>query len=256
MTNKQKINKTRTIINEVRERYQKDLEKQKVEAKKIKSQKEAVKKMMILTEFEFPKQKPFVTFFSETYGYHTQLICNRKKRIQAVPLCFLVTLYEQELRAVFPKKNIQIPYTLRGFWKMEKAVELVDEFVRLQNECERVLLWEKRRLSKENKNKAKACAKILNEFVSIEISHNGMTTTVSYRISNKEKQLFKLNKENVKLDVVPLCKMLTCYYARVLRQIDHYVETYAYKWEKEKFETIKTNLSKFMEKYFTVKTIC
>ncbi len=252
MTNEQKFNKIRTNINEVRKRHQKSLEKQKEEAKDLKGQREAVVKMMVLEEFKFLKEKPCVTFFSETYGYHIQLICNRKKRIQAIPLCFLITLYEQDLKAFFPKKNIQIPYTLRGFWKMEKAVSMIDDLVRLQNECQRTLLWEKRRLSKENEQKAEACDKILNEFVSMEISHNGMTTTVS----NKEKQQFKLNKENVKLDVVPLCKLLTCYYATVLRQINQYMKTYAYKSEKEKFETIKTNLSDFMEKYFTVKTIC
>lgn len=251
MTNKQKLNQTVTSLKAIREKYEKNLEEQKNEAKDIKRQKEAVEKMMILAEFEIPKMKPYVTFFSETYGYHTQLICNRKKRIQAVPLCFLVTLYEQDLKAAFPKEEIQIPYTLRGFWKMEKTVQFLEDFVSFQNKSQNILLWQYRILECQGKGKAMEYLKILEEFVSMCTLNSKWQKEISYHDSD-----FIMNMKNVKLDVVPLCKLLTIYYVRVIREMEHYTKAYASKLEKEKLETIKSDFSKLMEKYFTVKTIC
>lgn len=251
MTNKQKLNQTVISLKAIREKYEKSLEEQKNAAKDIKSQKEAVEKMMILAEFEFPKMKPYATFFSETYGYHTQLICNRKKRVQAVPLCFLVTLYEQDLKAAFPREEIQIPYTLRGFWKMEKAVQFLEDFVSFQNKSQNILLWQYRILECQRRVKAMEYLKILEEFVSMCTVSSKWQKKISYHDSD-----FIMNTKNVKLDVVPLCKLLTIYYVRVIREMEHYQKAYASRPEKEGLETIKSDFSKLMEKYFTVKTIC
>lgn len=249
MTNKQKLKQIVTNLKEMR--HKKFLEGLKNEVNGTKAQMEYIRKIMVVTELEFLEKKPYITFYNDIHGYYTQPICNRKKRIWAVPLCFLITLYEEDLKMILPEKKIQIPYTLRGFWKMEKAVEMLEEFIRLQNECQNTLLWETRRLSKISKKKEKAYSKILDEFVAMRISYNGWKTEICYNDLQ-----FRLNKKNVKLDVVPLCKLLTIYYVRVVSQMEHYAKTYANRQEKEKLKAIKSDFSKFMEKYFTVKTIC
>ena len=254
MNNKQKLAETCASIKAVQGKYEVRLERQKEVNEDFKTLRELTEKMVILQELEIPKvdtYKTYVTFFNEKYDYHVQQICNRKKRIWAGPLCFLVTLYEQDLKMAFPEEEIQIPYTLRGFWKMDKAVKLEEDFVRFQNEAQQILLWETRRLSRISKKKEKAYSKILDEFVTMRISYNGWKDEVCYNDLR-----FRLNKKNVKLDVVPLCKLLTIYYVRVVDQMEHYAKTYANQQEKEKLEAIKSAFSKFMEKYFTVKTIC
>lgn len=253
MNNKQKLAETYTSVKKVQERYEVRLEKQKEATKNTKTLRQLTEKLIILRELEFPmkQRKTFLSFANEKYEWYVEPIFNRKKRICVVPLCFLVTLYEQDLKAAFPEEEIQIPYTLRGFWKMEKAVSMLEEFVRLQNESQHVLLWEKRRLSKISEKKEKAYSKILDEFVAMRISYNGWKTEICYNDLQ-----FRLNKKNVKLDVVPLCKLLTIYYVRVVSQMEHYAKTYANRQEKEKLKAIKSDFSYFMEKYFTVKTIC
>lgn len=251
MNNKQKLAETCASIKAVRGKYEVRLEQQKEVSGDFKTLRELAEKMVILQELEFPRKKTYVTFFNERYDYHVQPICNRKKRIWAVPLCFLVTLYEQDLKLAFPEEEIQIPYTLRGFWKMDKALKLEEDFVRFQNEVQQILLWETRRLSKISKKKEKAYSKILDEFVTMRVSYNGWKDEICYNDLR-----FHLNKKNVKLDVVPLCKLLTIYYVRVVNQMEHYAKTYANQQEKEKLEAIKSDFSEFMEKYFTVKTIC
>lgn len=245
MNNVQKLQQTVDKTQEVRRKSARGV-KQRIDKAETYTQRHSLeKKLLVLDELEFLRGKPYFIFCSTNYGSYRPHICNRRRRIQPIPICFCVTLYEQELQAAFPGADIQIPYTLKGFWKMKKALELLEYFTKFQNKTQEVLLWEYRSLKKSGKAKAEEYVKILNEFVSMRTINSGWKRIISYNDLQ-----FKLNTENVKLDVVPLCKLLTCYYANVVRQIDHYEERYAANWEKEKLEKIKGDFAEFMEKYF------
>lgn len=238
MKNKEKFEQLEMQIKELQKRYEQEAKAE------VKNPKKLAEKLLIIKEIEFPATKPYFDFFSQNQGDFRQLKQNRRKQIQAVSICFFVTLYEQDLIAAF-QKDIQIPYTLRGFWKMQLATKLVEDLIHLQNECQQIILWELRKMNKEQKDKVNAYRKIIEEFASIRFSSDGWKDIVTY----KEMQ-FKLNKKNVKLDVVPFCKLLTIYYVGVLKRIDAYIAKYATNAEREKLENVKNRITKFMENYF------
>ncbi len=239
MNNQQKFAKIVTEVTQVRERCGMYLE--------CKTEEEQLEKRMVLEELDFKHQwEPYFTFCSTDYGMHIQMKWNKRRRIQAVPICFLFTLYEMDVRRAFPKENIEIPYTLKGFWKMEKAINLLEEFIRFQHKWQYVLLLEARKLQRKNREKSSKYAKVMDEFTTVKITIGDWKDFVFYQTDVK----FCLNKTNVKLDVVPLCKMLTTYYVNVVRKIDWYVNQYASKAEEECLQKLQEEMADFMEKYF------
>lgn len=249
MNNKQKFEQLVTQISQLKKRYQ---EEDLKSIRSIRKRNSLEEKILVLKGLEFSDEKPIFSFNSTRYGlFCTQMNWNSRKRIRAVPICFFVTLYEHELKRMFPKEDIQIPYTLKGFWAIRQANKFVEEFIHLQNGCQSMLLWESRTMSKENAAKVKAYGEILNEFAKLRI----LTGAWEYKISYETEDLaFKINKKNMKLNVVPLCRLLTLYYARVSDKIHNYVERYSTKREEETLERVRNSLWDFMEKYFAEKT--
>lgn len=239
VNNQQKFAKIVTEVTGTRDRCKQYLETQ--------TDKEQQEKRLVLEELDFKHQwDPYFTFCSTDYGMYTQMKWNKKRRIQAIPICFFVTLYELEVKRAFPKEDIQIPYTLRGFWKMEKAINLLEEFIHFQNKWQRILFWEVIKLQRRNQKKASQYAKVIDEFTTVKITISGWKDFVFYQTDLK----FCLNKTNVKLDIVPLCKLLTTYYVNVVRKIDWYINQYATKAEEERLQELQEELADFMEKYF------
>lgn len=239
MNNQQKFAKIVTEVTGTRKRCRQYLETQK--------DKEQPETRLVLEELDFKRQwDPHFTFCSTDYGMYTQMKWNKKRRIQAIPICFFVTLYELDVKRAFPKQDIQIPCTLRGFWKMEKAVNLLEEFIHFQNKWKRNLFWEAIKLQRRNQKKASQYAKVIDEFTTVNITIGGWKDFVFYQTDLK----FCFNKTNVKLDIVPLCKLLTTYYVNVVRKIDWYINQYATKAEEERLQELQKKLADFMEKYF------
>lgn len=246
MNNKQKLKRTATRVKEIREKYERLLTVQMSGTWNLSKKLEINKKKLVLFGLDFQETKPDIAFCSQTYSMvYRPMKLNRKLRVRAVPICFCVTLYEQELQATFPKEDIQIPYDLRGFWKMRQAVELMEDFVKFQNKSQEVLLWEHRRLKHEEKAKAAEYFKILEEIIEMKTSNCDLKKEISYH--NME---FVINTENVKLDVVPLCKILTKYYANVVTRINRYLKASASKAEGDRLVGIEEDFRALMEHYF------
>lgn len=129
---------------------------------------------------------------------------------------------------------------------MEKAVNLLEEFIHFQNKWKRNLFWEAIKLQRRNQKKASQYAKVIDEFTTVNITIGGWKDFVFYQTDLK----FCFNKTNVKLDIVPLCKLLTTYYVNVVRKIDWYINQYATKAEEERLQELQKELADFMEKYF------
>lgn len=246
MNNKQKFKQTATRVKEIREKYEKSLAAQMSGTWNLSKKQEINRKKLILFGLDFQETKPDIAFGSQTYSlFYRPLKLNRKLRVRAIPICFCVTLYEQELQATFPKEDIQIPYDLRGFWKMQQAVGLMEDFVKFQNRSQEVLLWEHRRLKHEEKAKAAEYFKILEEFLPMETKSCRWKKEITYHDMH-----FVMKTDNTKLDVVPLCKILTKYYANVVTRINQYLKASASKAEEEKLVGIEEDFRAFMEHYF------
>ncbi len=236
MNNEQKFAKIVTEVAKVRARL------------KPKGEGEYAKTTIVLEQLDFSESwEPYFTFGSTDYGVYVQMKRNKKKRVQAVPICFFITLYELDVKRAFPKEEVEISCTLKGFWKMERAVCLIEDFVHLQNKWQNTLLWGSRRIAQINQNKAKSFRKILEKLLSIKVIHNGWKDVILYG----DDWRFCLSKTNVKLDIVPLCKMLTTYYVDVVREIGEYVSQGAVGGENQELQRFHRELTDFMEKHFT-----
>ena len=245
MNNVQKLKQTVLKVQEIRKKYGEPLEEQIQAEDNLKKKIRLLEARRATLELDFLGTKPYYTFCSTNYGCYRPFKCNKRKRILPVPMCYCVSLYQYDLEKAFPEGDVQIPFTLRGFWKMEQAVQFLEDFVKFQNKAQNRLLWEHRRLENQGKAKAKKYFKILDEFILVKTTNAKWEKEISYGDSK-----FVINTKNVKLDVVPLCKMLTRYYANVITKIDQYLETSASKAETTVLENIKEEFTKFMEQYF------
>ena len=246
MNNKQKFQQTVLKVQETRKKYGEPLEEKIPAEDNLEKKIKLLEVRRMILGLDFQETKPDIAFGSQTYSiFYQPMKLNRKLRVRAVPICFCVTLYELEMQAEFSKEDIQIPYDLRGFWKMKQAVQLMEDFVSFQNKSQEVLLWEYRLLKYQKKAKSEEYFKILEKFISMKTVNSGFQKEISYH-----DLCFIINTENVKLDVVPLCKILTKYYANVVTTINHYLKTSASKAEEQKLEDIKADFTEFMEKHF------
>lgn len=246
MNNKQKLKQTATRAKEIREKYKESLAAQKPGTWNLSKRQEINRKELIVFGLDFQETKPYIAFGSQTYSIFCQpLKLNKKLRVRAVPICFCVTLYEQELQATFPKEDIQIPYDLRGFWKMQQAVQFMEDFVKFRNKSQNILLWEHRRLKHEEKAKAAEYYKIVKEFIAMGSKKDEWKQEITYHDMS-----FVMKTDNTKLDVVPLCKIFTKYYANVVMKINRYLKASASKAEEDKLVGIEEEFRVLMERYF------
>ena len=245
MNNSQKLEKTITTVLEVRKSIEEPLKKQLSAAKDIEEELKISEKTLVSMGLDFQGRKPILMYSSTKYGLYQQMKYNKKMRVRTVPICFVVTLYEEELKRTFPKEEIQIPFELRGFWKMERAMKFLEDFVGFQDKIQNTLLCEYRRLKYQKVVKAADYFEILEEFVSFSTLNSKWKKEISYN-----GRCFVVNTRNVKLDVVPLCKILTKYYANVIRKIDGYLKYNASKLEAQNLQKIKGDFKSFMDKYF------
>lgn len=198
-------------------------------------------------ELSIDIRKGIVIFQSTTLGNYVQLIWKKKRRINVVPICFLFQLYKEnlEVNETLSDTKIDIPFTLRGFWEMKKADKLLNDLILLQIDTSEMIA-KQIKLNKKDEKRVKALNKILEVVESLEI----FVKNSIYKV-NFEQKVFKVNKKNRKLDIVPLCIMLTSYYVRIINYVEDYEKLLKLTEDKEDIYKIEESFKKMMKKYFT-----
>ena len=203
-------------------------------------------------ELYFDKRGHFIRFESNAFGNYVQLVRINKRRLNVVPICFLLHLYTEnlEVKEITDEDQTEIPFNLRGFWKMERAENFVNDLISLQIDFAGVIQQQ----IEDNSTKearVKKLEKILEVLESLEIVVIKNSKKQQYEISF-EGNFFKVNQKNWKLDVVPLCIMITSYYVRVINYLEDYKKLLGKTENKQEINEMEANFMKLMEKYFTV----
>jgi len=199
------------------------------------------------------KKRNLIIFESTTLGSYNQFIFRNKRRINVISICFLLYLYKEDLKLKEIPEIEQIhdiPFTLRGFWKMEETVKFLTDLASLQIGTAATIQKQIKANSK-NDRKVKELKKILQTIEALEVFVVSNEKNQLYEI-HFEENIFKVNKKNRKLDIVPLCKMLTSYYVRIINYIEEYEKLLGITENKEDICNIKISFKDFMDKYFTI----
>lgn len=206
-------------------------------------------------ELSINKQYKIINFDSDTLGSYTQLIWKSKRRMYVIPICFLFQLYKAnlEVREILDESEINIPFDLKGFWKMENAINLVNALMTVQIDAA-TLIQKQIVENKKDKRRVKELKKILEVIESLEIFVTNNEKKQLYEICFEE-ELVKVNKKNRKLDMVPLCKMLTIYYVKIIDYIEDYRKSLPVTEDVEDICKIKDSYKELMEKYFTIRML-
>lgn len=65
--------------------------------------------------------------FSDKLGSYIEELFNKRNRLNVISACFLVTLYNEQMRIKDNTDESIIPFELKSFWKMQKAIGLLGE---------------------------------------------------------------------------------------------------------------------------------
>lgn len=184
-------------------------------------------------------------FFSDKLGSYIEGVFNKRNRLNIVPACFLVQLYNEQNVIKNGTSQITIPFELRSFWKMEKEIEFIGEL-------SHILLKQKlllQNLSKRALKNQKAIIKDALELVnSLQISPPEKGK-ISIQFMEEK---FIVNTNNIKLDIIPLCKIIVKYYVKFITCIDTVYENFNTNYSKQKLRKIRMEFKEFMDKYFTI----
>lgn len=175
----------------------------------------SVYKLAVLGCLSIDMRKAVITLSAKEY--YAQPIWVKKRRINVIPCCFLIQLYKEKLKEEGLKAELEaIPFTLRGFWNMEKTLSFLDELSGKQ------LSWTRhvqRIMNYKRDNKAN----VDNALQSLAEAIEGVKILPPQRgcmeVQTKD-NTFTVKTKNMKLDVVPLCKIITSYYADLLIEIE------------------------------------
>ena len=65
--------------------------------------------------------------FTDDFGDYVEVMFKKRRRLNVVPMCFLVQLYNEQVSTKGEEAggNLAVPFELRSFWKMQRAKELV-----------------------------------------------------------------------------------------------------------------------------------
>lgn len=208
--------------------------------------KEALEKDLQAKQLSISKYRTHIIFQSAIFGEYMQPIRKTKRTMNVIPLCFLFQLYKEDLNTNGELENnpIDIPFTLRGFWQMDKANEFLKRLISFQIDSA-MMIEEVKYINKDDIKKLNKLTKILRGLEALEIS----VSKHKYEIKFKE-YVFRINMKNRKLDVVPLCKMITSYYVTIMNRIENCENILEDSKSKEKVDEIKENFRKLIESYF------
>lgn len=177
-------------------------------------------------------------------GDYTKVVFRKKKRLNVVEICFLIQLYNEQIKTIMDENKKTISFELKSFWKMSKAIELVgdlsSEILKQQLELQRL------RCKYTEPEQQEKLDKAINFVNTLKIlpPENGK---IQICFSNDGK--FTINSNNVKLNIIPLCKLLVQYYVEFINNIDA-CESFVKLVDEAKIAKAKSNMRSLMEKYF------
>lgn len=215
--------------------------------------KKAFIKSLQITTLTINQKRGLVSFGRPNIGSYAHPIYTKKRRINVIPICVLVQMYKESIVSIPEAKASEIPFNLKGFWKMDKAIDCVSDLVKVRNQIARnmqTLMYvaekqDKRRTVKLLPHLQKVNASI----TAIKVSDAAIDGFIELEYGEER---FKLNMSNTKVNVVPLCIILCKYYMNVVKSIEEALETINTPFEKDRLKRVLENLRIFMEKSFSL----
>lgn len=182
-----------------------------------------------------------LVLFGDNFGDYMEVFFKKRKRLNVVPMCFLVQLYNEQIK----EEEKAILFDLKSFWKMEKAEDLVGDLNKIIWKQKLVLqnVYDKCE-SPEQRQKVEEALELVD---SLEISPPKCGKLEIHFSELK----FTLNTKNVKLDIVPLCRLLVKYYVKFITCIDNTCESFNNMRMEYVLHSLEDSMQKFMERYFT-----
>ncbi len=188
-----------------------------------------------------------LVLFGDNLGDYMETFFKKRRRLNVVPMCFLVQLYNEgtHTKEKEESNDSTIPFELKSFWKMEKAEELVGDLNKV--------IWKQQSLlqdiydacdSTERRKKVEEALELVNSLKILPPKEG----KIEIHFSDLK---FIVNTKNVKLNVVPLCKMLVKYYVQFITCINNACESFENMRIENALHSLENNMQKFMEKYFT-----
>lgn len=210
-------------------------------------------KSLQITTLTINQERGLVVFERPNIGSYTHPIYTKKRRINVIPICVLVQMYKESIVRIPEAKVSEIPFTLKGFWKMDKAIDCVSDLTKVRNQIARnmqtlmhvVELQDKGRTAKLLPHLQKVNASITD----IKVSDAAVDGFIELEYGEER---FKLNISNTKVNVVPLCIILCKYYMNVVKSIEEALETINTSFERNRLKQVLKNLRIFMEKSFSL----
>lgn len=185
--------------------------------------------------------------FTDDFGDYVEVMFKKRRRLNVVPMCFLVQLYNEQVSTKGEEAggNLAVPFELRSFWKMQRAKELVGDLLKVMLE-QKLLLQnlEDKCISEEQSRQIEEAMKMAD---SLKILPPEKGKIEIHFLESK----FRINTKNVKLDIVPLCKLLVQYYAQFTICMDKTCEVFEQLRDKQEIYHVEGEMQRFMESYFT-----
>lgn len=188
-----------------------------------------------------------LVFFGDNLGDYMETFFKKRKRLNVVPMCFLVQLYNEQMQIKNEEEDSDsiIPYELKSFWKMEKAEDLVGDLNKVIWKQQLVLqnIYDKCELLKERQK----VEKVLELVNSLKILPPKEGKIEIHFLELK----FTVNTNNVKLNIIPLCKLLVKYYVQFIHYINNTCESIEDMRTERMLRSLENSMQNFMERYFT-----
>lgn len=253
MKNVAKFEETRKAVEVFKEKteylFEEADEKLQQKGTESKVYQKAFLKALQTTELTISLRSRIISFQKVGLGSCTQSIYTKKRRINVIPICVMVQLYKESIKDVPEAKTSEIPFTLTGFWSMDKAQECVMDLIKVKTKQAKAILSIINQIdSEERRNDAREILKVIE---SIRLSN----TEGGYLVLTYGEDKFKVNLSNTKLNVVPLCKIFCNYYSNVLNNIEEFRRNVRDERTKFRMEAIQKEFRIFMEKYFIPKML-
>lgn len=184
--------------------------------------------------------------FSDKLGSYIEELFNKRNRLNVISACFLVTLYNEQMRIKDNTDESIIPFELKSFWKMQKAIGLLGE-------VSNILMKQKLLLQTLNKTYALDNQKnAINSTLEVVNSLHILPPEDGKIVVEFLEEKFTVDANNVKLDIIPLCKILVKYYVQFVTCIDELYESFNTYFNKKKVYNARCEMEKLMEEYFTL----
>lgn len=248
MKNSEKWQKTQSIIFDLARGSQTEMDVKEL-------QNRIMTRSTMMYKFRKPSQEDAriaikdvtLRLFTNDFGDYVEVMFKKRRRLNIVPLCFLVQLYNEQVKMCGEavEDELVIPFELRSFWKMRRAKELVGDLLKVILEQKMLLQnLEDRCISEEQSRQIEEAMGVVDSLKVLPPEKG----KVEIRFLESK---FRVNTKNVKLDIVPLCKLLVQYYAQFTICMDKTCEAFENLRDKQEIYHAEGEMQRLMERYFT-----